>query len=99
MLLNEFLLLGAFLFSCGLYGVMVRKHAVLVLMSVELMLAAVNINLVAFAAYHNSVVGQVFALFVLTIAAAEVGIGLAIVLLIYRNMQSADLDEVDALKG
>jgi NADH:ubiquinone oxidoreductase subunit K len=99
MLLNEFLLLGAFLFCCGIYGVMVRKHAVLVLMSVELMLAAVNINLVAFAAYHNSVVGQVFALFVLTIAAAEVGIGLAIVLLIYRNMQSADLDEVDALKG
>jgi NADH:ubiquinone oxidoreductase subunit K len=99
MLLNEFLLLGAFLFCCGVYGVMVRKHAVLVLMSVELMLAAVNINLVAFAAYHNSVVGQVFALFVLTIAAAEVGIGLAIVLLIYRNMQSADLDEVDALKG
>ena len=99
MLLNEFLLLGAFLFCCGVYGVMVRKHAVLVLMSVELMLAAVNINLVAFAAYHNTVVGQVFALFVLTIAAAEVGIGLAIVLLIYRNMQSADLDEVDALKG
>ena len=99
MLLNEFLILGAFLFCCGLYGVMVRKHAVLVLMSVELMLAAVNINLVAFGAYHNDVVGQVFALFVLTIAAAEVGIGLAIVLLIYRNMNSADLDDVDVLKG
>src|SRR5690349_25032756 len=99
MLLNEFLLLGAFLFSCGLYGVIVRKHAVLVLMSVELMLAAVNINLVAFGAYHNDVVGQVFALFVLTIAAAEVGIGLAIVLLIYRNMHSANLDDVDVLKG
>ena len=82
MLLNQFLILGAFLFCTGIYGVMVRKHAVLVLMSVELMLAAVNINLVAFGAYHNDVVGQVFALFVLTIAAAEVGIGLAIVLLI-----------------
>src|SRR3954469_13475232 len=99
MLLNEFLLLGAFLFCTGIYGVMVRKHAVLVLMSIELMLAAVNINLVAFGAYHNDVVGQVFALFVLTIAAAEVGIGLAIVLLIYRNMNSADLDDVDVLKG
>jgi NAD(P)H-quinone oxidoreductase subunit 4L len=99
MLLNQFLILGAFLFCTGLYGVMVRKHAVLVLMSVELMLAAVNINLVAFGAYHNDVVGQVFALFVLTIAAAEVGIGLAIVLLIYRNMHSANLDDVDVLKG
>jgi len=99
MLLNQFLILGAFLFCTGLYGVIVRKHAVLVLMSVELMLAAVNINLVAFGAYHNDVVGQVFALFVLTIAAAEVGIGLAIVLLIYRNMHSANLDDVDVLKG
>jgi NADH:ubiquinone oxidoreductase subunit K len=99
MLLNQFLILGAFLFCTGIYGVMVRKHAVLVLMSVELMLAAVNINLVAFGAYHNDVVGQVFALFVLTIAAAEVGIGLAIVLLIYRNMHSANLDDVDVLKG
>jgi NAD(P)H-quinone oxidoreductase subunit 4L len=99
MLLNQFLILGAFLFCTGIYGVMVRKHAVLVLMSVELMLAAVNINLVAFGAYHNDVVGQVFALFVITIAAAEVGIGLAIVLLIYRNMHSANLDDVDVLKG
>jgi NADH:ubiquinone oxidoreductase subunit K len=105
MLLNQFLLLGAFLFCAGVYGVLTRKHAVLVLMSIELMLAAVNVNLVAFGAFHNAptdpgrVVGQVFALFVLTIAAAEVGVGLAIVLLIYRNMHSADLDDVDALKG
>ena len=76
-----------------------RKHTVLVLMSVELMLAAVNINLVAFGAYNDTVAGQVFALFVLTIAAAEVGVGLAIVLLIYRNLHSADLDDVDVLKG
>ena len=98
-MIPSFLLLGAFLFATGLYGVMARKHAVLVLMSIELMLAAVNVNLIAFAAFHNDVVGQVFALFVLTIAAAEVGIGLAIVLLIYRNLRSADLDDVDALKG
>jgi NAD(P)H-quinone oxidoreductase subunit 4L len=99
MLLNEFLILAAFLFCTGVYGVLARKHAVLVLMSIELMLAGVNINLVAFGAFHNDKIGQVFALFVLTIAAAEVGIGLAIVLLIYRNLHSADLDDVEVLKG
>jgi NADH:ubiquinone oxidoreductase subunit K len=99
MLLNQFLLLSAFLFCTGIYGVLVRKHAVLVLMSIELMLAAVNINLVAFGAFRNNVIGQVFALFVLTIAAAEVGVGLAIVLLIYRNLNSADLDDVETMKG
>jgi NAD(P)H-quinone oxidoreductase subunit 4L len=98
-LLNQFLLLSAFLFCTGIYGVLVRKHAVLVLMSIELMLAAVNINLVAFGAFHDNELGQVFALFVLTIAAAEVGVGLAIVLLIYRNLQSADLDDVETMKG
>jgi NAD(P)H-quinone oxidoreductase subunit 4L len=99
MLLNQFLLLGAFLFCTGIYGVLVRKHAVLVLMSIELMLAAVNINLLAFGAFRHNEIGQVFALFVLTIAAAEVGVGLAIVLLIYRNLQSADLDDLEAMKG
>jgi NADH:ubiquinone oxidoreductase subunit K len=105
MLLNQFLFLGAFLFCTGIFGVLTRKNAVLVLMSIELMLAAVNVNLVAFGAFHNAptdparVVGQVFALFVLTIAAAEVGVGLAIVLLIYRNLHSADLDDADTLKG
>jgi NADH:ubiquinone oxidoreductase subunit K len=99
MLLNQFLLLGAFLFCTGIYGVLVRKNSVLVLMSVELMLTAVNINLVALSAYHDNVAGQAFALFVLTIAAAEVGVGLAIVLLIYRNLRSSDLDDVDVLKG
>jgi NADH:ubiquinone oxidoreductase subunit K len=99
MLLNQFLVLSAVLFGIGVYGVLTRRHTVLVLMSIELMLAAVNINLVAFGAYNGSVVGQVFALFVLTIAAAEVGVGLAIVLLIYRNLRTADLDDVDTLKG
>jgi NADH:ubiquinone oxidoreductase subunit K len=99
MLLNQFLLLGAFLFCTGVYGVMARRNSVLVLMSIELMLAAVNINLVAFGAFRANVAGQVFALFVLTIAAAEVGVGLAIVLLIYRNLRSSDLDDVDVLKG
>jgi NADH:ubiquinone oxidoreductase subunit K len=99
MLLNQFLLLGAFLFCTGVYGVLARRNSVLVLMSIELMLAAVNINLVAFGALQANVTGQVFALFVLTIAAAEVGVGLAIVLLIYRNLRSSDLDDVDVLKG
>ena len=99
MLLSQFLLLGAVLFSIGVYGVLARKNGVLVLMSIELILNAVNINLVAFGALHGSVVGQVFALFVITIAAAEVGVGLAIVLLLYRNKASIDLDEVDAMRG
>ena len=99
MSLNSYLILSAFLFCTGIYGVLARKNAVLVLMSIELMLNAVNINLVAYSAFHQAVAGQVFALFVITIAAAEVGIGLAIVLLIYRNAHSVDLDEVDQLKG
>ena len=99
MLLNQFLLLGAVLFCIGVYGVLARRNGVLVLMSIELMLNAVNINLVAFGAFHHNVAGQVFALFVVAIAAAEVGVGLAIVLLIYRNRTSIDLDEADLMKG
>lgn len=99
MLLNQFLLLSAFLFCTGLYGVITRKHTVLVLASIELMLVAVNINFLAFGATQNNAVGQVFALFVLTIAAAEVGVGLAIVLLIYRNLRSANPDDVNVMKG
>ena len=99
MYLNQFLFLAAFLFCVGVYGVLARKNGVLVLMSVELILNAVNINLVAFGAFHHTVAGQVFALFVIAIAAAEVGVGLAIVLLIYRNRRSIDLTEVDLMKG
>ena len=99
MSLNSYLILSAFLFCTGIYGVLARKNAVLVLMSIELMLNAVNINLVAFSAFRGNISGQVFALFVITIAAAEVGVGLAIVLLIYRNERTSDLDEVDQLKG
>jgi NAD(P)H-quinone oxidoreductase subunit 4L len=99
MIMNQFLVLSAFLFCTGVYGVLARRNGVLVLMSVELMLNAVNLNLIAFSAKLHSVQGQVFALFVITIAAAEVGVGLAIVLLIYRNLRSPDLDEVDQLKG
>jgi NAD(P)H-quinone oxidoreductase subunit 4L len=97
--LNEFLILSAFLFCTGIYGVLARRNGVLVLMSVELMLNAVNLNLIAFSAFTKNISGQVFALFVITIAAAEVGVGLAIVLLIYRNLHSPNLDEIDQLKG
>ncbi len=99
MLLNEFLILAAFLFCTGVYGALARKNSVLVLMSIELILNAVNINLIAFGAFNNTVAGQVFALFVIAVAAAEVGVGLAIVLLIYRNRHSIDLDKVDVMKG
>lgn len=104
MFLNQFLLLGAILFCIGLYGVLVRRNGVLVLMSIELILNSVNINLVAFGAYWHvndvaNVSGQVFALFVIAIAAAEVGVGLALILLIFRNRKSIAVDELDALKG
>ena len=94
------LLLSAMLFSAGVYGVLARRNAILVLMSVELMLNAVNVNLVAFSQYLKSALhtGQVFALFVITVAAAEVGIGLAIVILIYRNRETINMDEINLLK-
>jgi len=100
MLINQFLLLGAALFAMGVYGVLTRRNAVMVLLSVELMLAAVNINLVAFDRMVGDQLagGQVFALFLVAVAAAEVGIGLAIILLIFRNRRSANVDELDLLK-
>jgi NADH:ubiquinone oxidoreductase subunit K len=86
------------LFSIGVYGVLARRNGVLVLMSIELMLNAVTVNLVAFSQLWKSAVGQVFGLFVITVAAAEVGIGLAIVILIYRNRETINIDEVNLLK-
>jgi NAD(P)H-quinone oxidoreductase subunit 4L len=99
MLLNQFLFLAAVLFSIGIYGVLVRKNGVMVLLSIELILNAVNINLVAFGTYHQSPIGHVFALFVIAVAAAEVGVGLALVLMLYRNKKNIDVDDVDLLKG
>jgi len=97
--ITQYLLLSAFLFCTGVYGVLARRNGVLVLMSIELMLNAVNINLVAFSARLSDAAGQVFALFVIAIAAAEVRVGLAIVLLIYRNRVGVNLDEIDLMKG
>jgi NADH:ubiquinone oxidoreductase subunit K len=99
MLAANFLLLAAVLFSIGVYGVLVRKNAVMVLMSVELVLNAVMLNLVAFAVILGNIDGQLFALFAIAIAAAEVGVGLALVLMVYRNRRSISLDELSELKG
>jgi NADH-quinone oxidoreductase subunit K len=87
------------LFSIGVYGVLARRNAILVLMSVELMLNAVNLNLVTFDIWRGDALhsGQVFALFVITLAAAETGLGLAIVLLVFRNRQTADVDALQEL--
>ena len=100
------LVFSALLFAIGVYGVLARRNAVLVLMSIELMLNAVNVNLIAFskaiktglAAAGAAATGQILALLVITVAAAEIGIGLAIVILIYRNRESINVDEVNLLK-
>jgi NADH:ubiquinone oxidoreductase subunit K len=92
------LIFSSLLFSAGVYGVLARRNAIMVLMAIELMLNAVNVNLIAFAAQLKDVGGQVFALFVIAVAAAEVGIGLAIVILLFRNRESINVDEVNLLK-
>lgn len=100
MLVNQFLVLAALLFSVGVYGLLVRRNTVMILLAVELMLTAVNINLIAFEAVlrDSLATGQVFAIFIITIAAAEVGIGLAIVLMVFRNRQTANVDDFDLMR-
>lgn len=97
--LSAYLTLAAVVFCIGLFGTITRRNTVGILLGIELMLNAVNINFVAFSVYHNNIAGDVFGLFVIAIAAAEVGVGLAMVLLIYRNKKSIDFTEIDALKG
>jgi NADH:ubiquinone oxidoreductase subunit K len=99
MLVNNFLLLGAVLFCIGVYGVIARKNAVLVLMSIELILNSVNINLLAFDRMNGTNDGGVFALYIIAVAAAEVGVGLALVLLIFRNRKTIALDDLSEMKG
>jgi NADH:ubiquinone oxidoreductase subunit K len=96
----QFLILAAALFSLGIYGLLVRRTIVLILLSLELMLNAVNINLIAFESVIRSAdaIGQVFSVFVITVAAAEVGIGLAIVLVIFRNRKSANVDDLSLMR-
>jgi NADH:ubiquinone oxidoreductase subunit K len=98
-LTSQFLLLGAVLFCIGVYGVIARKNAVLVLMSIEIILNSVNINLLAFALRNGSADGHTFALYIIAVAAAEVGVGLAMVLMVYRNRRSIALDDLSEMRG
>lgn len=98
--LNFLLFLGAILFSCGLYVVITRKNVIMVLIGIELMLNAANINLVAFSAFDpGELQGQVFTLFIITVAAAEAAVGLALVVKVYQYFQSSNLTDIKELKG
>lgn len=100
--LNWYLILAAFVFCCGLYAALARKNAIAALMGIELMLNAVNINLLAFWRYGENVArleGQVFAIFVIAVAAAEVAVGLALIISVYRSRNTVNLDEIDLLRG
>ena len=98
--LGHFLAVAAILFTLGVLGIFVnRKNVIVILMSVELILLAVNINLVAFSAHLGDIVGQVFALFILTVAAAEAAIGLAILVVFYRNRGSIAVEDVNMMRG
>ena len=98
--LPHYLSVAAILFTLGIFGIFLnRKNVIVILMSVELMLLAVNINLVAFSAFQNNLTGQIFALFVLTVAASEAAIGLAIIVVYFRNKGSIAVDDIHAMKG
>ena len=98
--LGHYLTVAACLFTLGIFGIFLnRKNVIIILMSIELMLLAVNINLVAFSYFLNDLTGQVFALFILTVAAAEAAIGLAIIVVYYRNRGSIDVDDINMMKG
>ena len=98
--LGHFLTVAAILFTIGVFGIFLnRKNVIIILMSIELMLLAVNINFVAFSAYLNDLIGQVFALFVLTVAAAEAAIGLAILVVYFRNRGSIAVEDINLMKG
>ena len=98
--LGHYLTVAAVLFTLGVFGIFLnRKNVIVILMSVELMLLAVNINLVAFSTYLNDIVGQVFALLILTVAAAEAAIGLAILVVFFRNRGSIAVEDVNMMRG
>lgn len=98
--LSHYLVLGAILFAIGLVGIFLnRKNVIILLMSIELMLLAVNMNFVAFSHYLQDISGQIFVFFILTVAAAESAIGLAILVVLFRNMRTINVDDLDNLKG
>jgi NADH-quinone oxidoreductase subunit K len=98
--LGHYLTVSAILFTLGIFGIFLnRKNLIVIMMSIELMLLAVNINLVAFSSFLNDLVGQVFTMLVLTVAAAEAAIGLAIVVVFYRNRRSIEVEDINQMKG
>ncbi len=98
--LGHYLTVAAILFTLGIFGIFLnRKNVIVILMSIELMLLAVNLNLIAFSAFLDDLVGQVFAMFVLTVAAAEAAVGLAILVVYFRNRGSIAVEDIDVLKG
>lgn len=99
-MVSPYLTLGAILFCIGLYGALSKKNAIIVLLSIELMLNASNLNLVAFAkmGYHPSLTGQVFSLFTISVAAAEVAVGIAILIMLYRNKGTSSINEINSMK-
>ena len=98
--LNHFLILGALLFAIGVVGIfMNRKNLIVLLMAIELMLLAVNMNFIAFSHYLEDTAGQIFVFFILTVAAAESAIGLAILVVLFRNVRTINVDDLDKLKG
>lgn len=98
--LSHFLTLAAILFTLGVFGIFLnRKNVIIIMMSIELILLSVNINFVAFSAHLNDLVGQVFSMFILTVAAAEAAIGLAIVVVYFRNRGSIEVDDINLMRG
>jgi NADH-quinone oxidoreductase subunit K len=98
--LQHYLVLSALLFAIGVVGIFLnRRNLIVLLMAIELMLLAVNMNFVAFSHYLNDLAGQLFVFFILTVAAAESGIGLAILVVLFRNLSTIDVDDLDSLKG
>lgn len=98
--LSHFLILGAILFCLSVAGIFLnRKNVIILLMAIELMLLAVNMNFVAFSHYMGDIAGQVFVFFILTVAAAEAAIGLAILVVLFRNRQTINVQDLDTLKG
>ena len=96
--LNHYIILSAIIFSIGVVGVLVRRNAIIIFMSIELMLNAVNLLLAAFSVYRGDAAGQVFVFFIMALAAAEVAVGLAIIVMIYRNTNSVDINVLNRLK-
>lgn len=96
--LNHYILLSSIIFSIGVMGVLIRRNAIVIFMSVELMLNAVNLLLTAFSVYRGDATGQVFVFFIMALAAAEVAVGLAIIVMIYRNTNSIDINVLNRLK-